>query len=139
MKKVMTMIVTMICVFALVACGSAKAGGSKDEAILNGKTWKITESSEELPRIFPIMTAQSFMKGEEFELQFLSDGSVLINAAKNGKEYNSTAYYSYSFVDGKLKIQAPLGSTCIVDYELSKKSLKLYDGENYVLFTASCL
>ncbi len=48
---------------------SAKAGGSKDETILNGKTSKITESSEELPRVFPIMTAQSFMEGEEFEDQ----------------------------------------------------------------------
>ena len=110
MKKVMTIIVAMICVFALVGCGSAKAAGSKDEAVLNGTAWKITESSEELPRIFPIMTAQSFMQGEEFELQFLSDGSILINAVKSGQEYISTAYYRYALVDGMLKIQGALES-----------------------------
>lgn len=130
MKKVFVMFSMIICMMVMFGCGK-----QSDDKMIQGKVWHLEEISEESPELFPVTTAMAFLHGESFEIEFLSDGSVIINAvSEGGSEYNSEAYYHYSLVDGRLKIVAPLGSSRMVEYELQNKTLKLTDGDNYAIF-----
>ena len=130
MKKVLALLSAVVMMMAIAGCG-----GKTDEELLQGTVWQLTELSEEAPTLFPVSTAQSCLGGESFKIEFLSDGSVLIDAVTSGgSEYTSEAYYSYALVDGRIKIAAPLGSTCISEYEISKNELKLSDSTGYAVF-----
>ena len=131
MKKLVTVLLTMAMVIAMMGCGK-----KSDIELLQGNVWHITEISSTAPKMFPT-TAYAYMSADSFNVEFLSDGSVLIDAKdSNLQDYESTGYYSYSLVDGRLKIAAPLGTTCIVGYEISKDTFKVIDGENYAIFSA---
>lgn len=131
-KKLVAFVAALTLTLALMGCGA-----KSDLDTIQGKVWQLTDKSQELPTVFPISTAQYCLYWDNFEIEFLSDGSVLINASDGDNDYNSQAYYKYALVDGRLKLQAPLGSTCMLTYELTRNTLKLYDGDDYVIFTVS--
>ena len=130
MKKVVTMVMTFVMILAIAGCGK-----KSDEELISGKVWHLQEVSSELPDMLPKSQSNGYLKEYFFNIEFLSDGSVVIDAkSENRDDYESEGYFSYSLVDGRLKISAPLGTTKFVEYELSKDSLKVIDGENYAIF-----
>lgn len=130
MKKVLTVVMAFVMIFAIAGCGK-----KSDEELIQGKIWHLEEVSSELPDMFPKKQSNDYLKEYFFNVEFLSDGSVIINAkSENRDDYESVGYYSYSLVDGRLKISAPLGTTKLVGYEISKNDLKITDGENYAVF-----
>ncbi len=129
-NKICCMITVLMVMMVFCACGK-----KTDDELIQSTTWQLSEITEEKPVLFPVSTEQSCLNGESFTMEFLSDGSIIINASFEGREdFTSEAYYHYSLVDGKLKIAAPLGSTCMADYEISKNELKLTDGSSYAVF-----
>ncbi len=130
MKKVVTIIAAFIMVISMIGCGK-----KSDEELIQGTVWHLEEVSSELPEVFPKLGSNGYLGEYFFNVEFLSDGSVIIDAKSDHRDdYESVGYFSYSLVDGRLKISAPLGTTCLVNYELSKNSLKVIDGDNYAIF-----
>ncbi|WP_026660938.1 hypothetical protein [Butyrivibrio sp. AC2005] len=130
MKKIVTIVAAFIMVISMMGCGK-----KSDEELIQGTVWHLEEVSSELPEVFPKSGSNGYLGEYFFNVEFLSDGSVIIDAKSDHRDdYESVGYFSYSLVDGRLKISAPLGTTCLVNYELSKNSLKVIDGDNYAIF-----
>lgn len=114
-----TMVVTMLC-----GCGKENISG----------TYTVSGVSENTPSILPKAYTNAFLKSEECQIDLMSDGSIIITASEDGEEVFNGTLDKYAIVDGKMKIVAPLGTTTLLDYKLSGKTLTLTDKDgNYVI------
>lgn len=124
-RLIATMMVMMIMVsMLLTGCGKESIVG----------TYVVSEVSENTPNVLPKAYTNDFLKSEVCQIEFMSDGSIIINAMENGETIFTGSQDKYAIVDGKMKIVAPLGTTALSNYERSGKKLILTDGDgNYVI------
>lgn len=122
------------CVVLMVAtmCMSLTGCGKKT---LSGE-YVVSEMSEAAPSIFPQGYINEFFKYENCEMEFLSDGTLLMDATEEGKTPFAGKNHKFACVDGKLKIVAPLGSTAVSDYVVSGSKITISDDKgNYIVLT----
>ena len=124
-KKVLLVSIIMVMILVLTACGS------KD---IKGK-WRVIEVSEDGVLMFPTSFPNSCIaNGESCTVDFLSDGSVLVNAVYEDGRTMSSDLCTYSIVDGKLKTMSALGSTAFTEFKKSGKQLRITDDKgSYVV------
>lgn len=119
----MMVMMTMVSVL-LTGCGTENVTG----------TYVVSEVSENTPYILPKEYTNMFLKSEVCQIEFMSDGSIIVTASDEGETVFTGSKDKYSFVDGKMKITAPLGTMAISTYDINGKSMTLTDTEgNYVI------
>lgn len=122
-------ILTLLC--SLVACG-----GNKNK--LEGDMWYVSEKYiDDYLGIFPTSVPNACMSNyDNCRVQFLSNGGIIVEAGNSDYSELTANLCTYSQVDGKLEIMAPLGSKSYADFEIKDGVLTITDQKgNKVVLT----
>lgn len=109
----------------LVGCGTEDITGR----------YVMTDISETLPQFFPKVYTNAAFSYDECRIEFMSDGSIIMNASKEGEPDYVISQHKYALVDGKMSVASVLGTTAVSDYKKEGKLLTFTDSDgNYVVF-----
>lgn len=137
MKKIMAGILSVGVAVSITACGNSNITASSKNGI-EGTKWVVSEKiMDERTHIFPTPVPNSCICDyDKCRIQFLSNGGIIVEAGNDGYDDIESNLCTYSQVDGKLEIVAPLGSKSYSDYEIKDDELTITDSDgNQVILT----
>lgn len=131
-KRIITSVIMLVLLCSLVACG----GGNKNK--LEGDMWYVSEKYiDDYLAIFPTSVPNDCMSNyDNCRVQFLSNGGIIVEAGNSDYSELTANLCTYSQVDDKLEIMAPLGSKSYADFEIKDGVLTITDQKgNKVVLT----
>ena len=119
-KTVVALLTVVLSLVFIAGCGNPRKE-------LCGE-WELIDRSSTGSCIFPTQVPNMCINGYDFcKMELMSDGSIVVEAGVNDYGDISSDKCKFDVVDGKLKIDAPLGSSAFSDYEIKHNSLIITD------------